>query len=133
MNVAIPIENALDEVEIPSKTYFIDWKNNRIVGKCDGIIALRQAVHKALITSRGDFLVLYSKNYGSDIENAILGDSPTPEYLQTVIPNLIRDCLLSDNRINDVYAIEVTINGDNLYIKCTVSSDFGNFQIEEVV
>lgn len=133
MNVAIPIENALDEIEIPSKTYFIDWNKKRIFGKCDNIIALQQAIHKALITSRGKFLVLYSKNYGSDIENAILGDSPTSEYLQTVIPNLIRDCLLVDDRINDVYAIESTMKDDNLYIKCTVSSDFGNFQIEEVV
>lgn len=133
MNVVIPIENALDEVEISSRTYFVDWKKNRIVGRCDGIIALQQAIHKALITSRGDFLVLYSKNYGSDIENAILGDSPTSEYLQTVIPNLIRDCLLADDRINDVYAIETTKNGDNLYIKCIVSSDFGDFPIEEVV
>lgn len=133
MNVAIDIEEALDEVEIPSKTYYMNWEKGRIVGKCDGILALRQAIHKALITSRGDFLVLYTDNYGSDIENAVLGDSPTPEYLTTVIPKLVKDCLLSDDRVNDVYNIEINTEGDNLYITCTVSSDYGEIAIREVI
>lgn len=133
MNVVIPIEDALDEVEIPSKTYFIDWNKKRIIGKCDSVTALQQAIHKSLITSRGDFAVLYSDDYGSDIENALLGESVTPEYLNTVIPTLIRDCLLEDDRINDVFDIEVTQKEDELYISCIVSSDFGDLKIEEVV
>lgn len=133
MNVAIEIESALDEVEIPSKTYYMDWEKGRIIGKCDEIIALRQAIHKRLITARGDFLILYSDDYGSDIENAILGDSPTPEYLDAVIPKLIKDCLLEDDRINDVYAIESTIDGDKLYISCEVSSDYGEIAVKEVI
>lgn len=133
MNVAIDIDDALDEVEIPSKTYCMNWEKGRIVGKCDGIAALQQAIHKALITSRGDFLVLYTDDYGSDIENAVLGESPTPEYLTTVIPKLVKDCLLVDDRIIDVYDIVSTIEGDKLYITCTVSSDFGEISIREVI
>ena len=76
---------------------------------------------------------MYSDDYGSDIENALLGESVTPEYLHTVIPTLIRDCLLEDDRINDVFDIEVTQKEDELYISCTVSSDFGDLKIEEVV
>lgn len=133
MTVVVPIEDALDEVEIPSKTYFIDWDKKRIVGKCDSVTALQQAIHKALITSRGNFTVLYSDDYGSDIENALLGEPATPEYLNTVIPTLVRDCLLEDDRINDVFDVEFVQEEDKLYISCTVSSDFGDLKIEEVV
>lgn len=133
MNVAINIEDALDEVEVPSKTYYMDWEKGRIVGKCNGLTALKQAIHKALITSRGDFLVLYSDDYGSDIEHAVLGDSPTSEYLTTVIPKLVKDCLLVDDRINDVFDIESHTEGEKLFISFTVSSDFGEFDIREVI
>lgn len=133
MNVAIEIENALDEVEIPSKTYYLDFEKGRIVGKCDGINALRQAIHKMLITNRNAHPIIYSDDYGSDIENAVLGDTPTDDYLKTVMPRLIKDCLLIDDRITDVYDIVTTVKGENLYVECTVSSDFGELNIREVI
>lgn len=133
MNVAIEIENALDEVEIPSKTYFLDFEKGRIIGKCDGITALKQFIHKALITARGKHPILYTEDYGSDIENAVLGDTPSEEYLLTVVPRLIKDCLLVDDRISDVYDIKTKVEGDKLFIEFSVSSDFGDLDIEEVI
>lgn len=133
MKVVIDIEDALEEKEQPSKTYYIDFNKKRIIGKCDGIDALKQFIHKALITVRGKFPILYSDDYGSDIENAVFGDTPTQEYLLTVIPQLVKDCLLVDDRIIDVSDIEVNIDGENLYINFTVQSDFGDFDYREVI
>lgn len=133
MNVAIDIEDALDEKEIPSKTYYLNFEKGRIIGRCDGITALKQFIHKVLITSRGDYPVLYTDDYGSDIENAVLGESTTEEYLTTVIPRLVKDCLLVDDRISDVYDINAKIVGEKLFINFCVSSDFGNFDMQEVI
>ena len=133
MNVAIDIDDALDEKEIPSKTYYLNFEKGRIIGRCDGITALKQFIHKVLITSRGDYPVLYTDDYGSDIENAVLGESTTEEYLTTVIPRLVKDCLLVDDRISDVYDINAKIVGEKLFINFCVSSDFGNFDMQEVI
>lgn len=133
LNVAIDIEDALDEKEIPSKTYCLNFEKGRIIGKCDGIIALKQFIHKVLITSRGNYPVLYTDDYGSDIENAVLGESTTEEYLTTVIPQLVKDCLLVDDRISDVYDITAEVIGEKLFIKFCVASDFGNFDMQEVI
>lgn len=133
MNVAIEIEDALDEVEIPSKTYSIDFDKGRISGKCDGLKALQQSIHKRLITSRGSHPILYTDSYGSDLENAVLGDTPTDEYIKTVIPRLIKDCLMEDDRITDVDDVTVTFNKNNLFIDFVVYSDFGDFSMREVI
>lgn len=133
MKVAIEIEDAIEEKEYPSKTYCIDFEKGRIAGKCNGMDAIKQFIHKSLITSRGKFPILYSDEYGSDIENAMFNDSPTEEYLKTVIPTLIKDCLLSDDRIIEINDIEVTLNENNLYVSFRVSSDFGEFNYQEVI
>ena len=133
MNVAIDIEDTLDEKEIPSKTYYLNFEKGRIIGRCDGITALKQFIHKVLITSRGDYPVLYTDDYGSDIENAVLGESTTEEYLTTVIPRLVKDCLLVDDRITDIHDITAKVEGDKLFIQFTVASDFGEFDVQEVI
>lgn len=133
IKVAIDIEDALEEVEIPAKTYKIDFDNKRIIGKTDGMEAVKQFIKKALLTTRGKYQILYSDDYGSDIENALLGESVTQDYIYTVVPALIKEALLIDDRISDVYSIEVKNEDDKLFISFMVSCDFGELEIKEVI
>ena len=54
----------------PSKTYKIDWDNNRILGFIDGKDAVSQSIELALTTERYVWDI-YSWNYGSDIHTLI--------------------------------------------------------------
>lgn len=133
MNIAVDIDDALKEQEVPSKTYCVDFENNRIIGRCDGKDALKQFIHKAIKTARGRYPILYSDDYGSDLENAVYGDDASNDYLITVVPQLIKDCLLEDDRITDVYDVSVDVTGNNLLVEFSVSSDFGELTVKEVI
>lgn len=133
MDVAIDIDDVIEEEELPSDTYALDFENKRIIGKCYGEEALKQAIHKAIITARGEFEIVYSDDYGSDIENTMVGEEVTQEYLLTIIPELITEALLEDDRIYDVSDFEISFKGDGMYLSFTVSSDFGDVDIEEVI
>lgn len=133
MNVAIDIEDALVEQELPSKTYNIDWKNKRITGHCDEVEALKQAIRKALLTKRDEFPLIYSEDYGSEIENAMYDGCPTNSYLETVIPTLIEECLLEDDRITAVTDVNVYFEGNVINVSLKVNSDFGEFDMQEVI
>ena len=50
--VPIPIETVTEAQEKPSLTYRLDLSAGRIVGLVDGLTAVNQAIHKAIITPR---------------------------------------------------------------------------------
>ena len=58
-----------EAAEPPSKTYRLDLEEGRILGMVDGQEAVRQAIHKAIITPRWKCLI-YDNQYGSEIEAA---------------------------------------------------------------
>lgn len=132
MNISLDIEDALDEVELSSKTYKLDFDNKRIQGHCDGLEAIKQAIKKILLTTRNEFEILYSEDYGSDIQNVITEDYSL-ETLENIIPNFIYEALLEDDRITNVTDIEMSLNNDELSISFTVETDFGTLQIQEVL
>ena len=60
-----------EAAEPPSKTYRLDLEEGRILGMVDGQEAVRQAIHKAIITPRWKCLI-YDNQYGSEIEAAVI-------------------------------------------------------------
>lgn len=135
MDVAITIDDELfEEEEYANKTYAIDWKNKRIVGHVDNKEALMQFIHKAIITERNEYKAIYSTEYGSEIANTVMGESVTDDYIYTVIPSLIKDCLLVDDRIVDVYDFSITLEENVLNIKFLVDTIYGNgLFVQEVI
>ena len=110
MDVAITIDDELfEEEEYANKTYAIDWENKRIIGHVDNKEALMQFIHKAIITERNEYKAIYSTEYGSEIANTVMGESVTDDYIYAVIPSLIKDCLLVDDRVVDVYDFSITL------------------------
>ena len=135
MDVAITIDDELfEEEEYSNKTYAIDWENKRIVGHVDNKEALMQFIHKAIITERNEYKAIYSTEYGSEIANTVMGESVTDDYIYTVIPSLIKDCLQVDDRIVDVYDFSITLEENVLNIKFLVDTIYGNgLFVQEVI
>ena len=129
----IPSENALltEELELengtPSKDYKLQLDGNQIAGFVDDLEAMRQVVYKILNTERYDYQI-YSWNYG--VELADLFGRP----LTFVIPEVkrrITEALLQDDRIVSVDAFSYARNRNQLHIRFTVHTVFG--EIEEAL
>ncbi|WP_010292194.1 DUF2634 domain-containing protein [Clostridium senegalense] len=118
--------NIEDENSISTKTYKI--KDERIVGFCDGIEALKQAIELILNTERYEYTI-YSWNYGSELKEIIGQDKL---IIESEFKRRIKEALLEDDRIKNVDNFEFNYEKDSALIKFTVFSIYGEF-IESVV
>jgi phage baseplate assembly protein W len=117
---------AVQETQQPSLTWLLDFKNGRVVGKIDGLDAVRQAVFKILQTDRF-WHDVYTFDYGHEL-SALIGDSPL--YVQSEVSRMISEALLQDDRISGVEDIEVSFTSDKLTIRFVVVTEYGSFEEE---
>lgn len=148
VSVSIGINTISEEEELPSKTYAMTLDTERAVGRysdgtevvyhgrimgyTDGQAAVRQAIRKALITPRFKCLI-YDSQYGSEIEEAVTADDATREYVRSVIPGFVEDCLKPDTRILGVTDFEFEFSDDGAYISFDADTVFGKVSIQEVI
>lgn len=109
-----------------SKTYFIDIKNDKMKGITDGLEALKQAIYLILSIQRYDYII-YSWNYGIELKD--LFGKPTT-YACAVLPSRIKQALMQDDRIQNVYDFVTRAKGETVFVKFTVDSVFGMFEQE---
>lgn len=122
----IPL-NAVNEYKIikyPSRTYYFDTDNKRIVGMTDGIKAMKQAIYKILMTERYEYLI-YNHNYGIELKDLFGKDV---SIACAVLQRRIKDALIVDNRITDIYDFEFSTNRNIISIKFTVVTEFGEIK-----
>lgn len=120
---------AIEKKEQPSLTWKLDAARGRIIGRLDGLEAVKQAAFKILETPRYHYLI-YTANYGSELET-LIGMNPT--FLRSEADRMIREALTQDDRITSVENIRITNIGDSLLIECTVISNYGSFEINQEV
>lgn len=106
----------------PSKSWKIDFKNGKVIGETDNAEALRQSIFLRLKTDLGRYII-FSDDYGSDLSQLVSCDNET---VKTEINNKIIDCLIGDERINEVYNIKVSVASDSLKISFNVLTIFGD-------
>lgn len=116
--------------EQPTKTYKMHMDNNLIAGYTNGLEAVRQAIHKILLTERYQY-IMYSWNYGIELMD-LYG-----EPVSFVCPELerrISEALLWDDRILGVdnFAFDFPQKGI-VHVTFTVRTVFGNVQAEKEV
>ena len=126
----IQVISYFDLKEQPSKTYYIDRENKRIMGTVtDYLKAVEQAVYLILSTERYDY-VMYSWNYGVELKD-LFGS-----IKEFVIPNLIRrikEALLQDDRIRDVMGFKYRIEkGGKYFLSFTVVTEYGDIGVENM-
>lgn len=113
--------------EFANKTYKIDFKENRIIGKITDLEAVEQAVYKILHTERFNYLI-YSWNYGVEFENLIGKDY---EFILGDLQRRIEEALFQDDRIEkiDKLTVEKT-NKESILVSFIVISKYGNVKTE---
>lgn len=130
--MSIPVESLEEAAELPSATYRLDLDSGRILGRVDGIEAIKQAIRKALITPRFRCLI-YSTDYGSEIKNTVIAGDATPEYIECDMPRLVEDALAMDERILNIRDFAVSIEGEIARVSFVVDTVFGETEIDEVI
>jgi len=150
--IPLPVTTVREAAELPTRTYRLDLDAGRILGFADGQQAVRQAIHKALITPRWKCLI-YDNQYGSEIEAAVIqsGGTATHDYVRSVIPGLVRDALRPDRRITKVGHFQFAFTSeekaryfpglfqalggedDQVFISFDAETIFGTVSIQEVV
>jgi len=125
----IPANLEIVEEQQPSLTYGIDFDRRRVVGKVDGLDAVKQAVFLILQTERYRHLI-FTPDYGCELEGLVGRD---PLFVQSEIKRRIREALMQDDRIEDVTNFSIQFDGDNALVRFTVVSVFGNFEAEQEV
>jgi len=114
--------SAIKTEEMPSLTYKIDFKQNRITEKIDNLEALKQAIYCALNTARYDYII-YSHNYGNELENAIGLDY---DLAIAECKRYISEAILADDRFVSVNNFEFSrIDSETMEIQCDVESIYG--------
>lgn len=130
--IPVGIDEISTEEELPSKTYKLDLDKGRIIGFVDGQEACLQAIRKALITPRFKCLI-YDNQYGSEIEDAVTVNDATREYVRSVVPGFVEDCLKPDRRILGVSNFTFEFQEDGAYISFDADTIFGKITVEEVI
>jgi len=130
--IPIPVAEVEETQEAPSLTYKLDLDKGRIIGRTDGIDAINQAIRKAVITPRFKCLI-YDNQYGSEIEDAIIAQDATREYVRTAIEGFVTDALKPDTRIMRVSDFSVSFEADAAYISFRAETIYGDTTVEEVI
>ncbi|WP_341320307.1 DUF2634 domain-containing protein [Solibacillus sp. FSL H8-0523] len=118
-----------EEVIEPSKNYQLILDKNRCVGFVDELEATKQAIFLMLSVERYNH-VIYSWNFGVEF-NDLLG-KPT-NYVASEVKRRIRECLLQDDRINEVDSFVVTTNKSKVHVKFTAHTIYGDVESEKEV
>lgn len=130
--IPLPVAEIENAKEAPSLTYRLDLDKGRIAGKIDKLEAVNQAIRKAIITPRFKCLI-YDNQYGSEIEDAVISNDATQEYIETAIEGFITDALKPDTRILGVSDFSVLFDNDSAYISFKADTIFGVTAVEEVI
>lgn len=126
-----PINEIEKQAEQPSLTYKLDFEKRRIVGLADGLEAINQFIHKALISPRFRCLI-YDNQYGSELKETIIAANVSPEFVEAEIPRLVKDALLVDSRILSVYDFSISQKGEVVNITFKANTVFGETVVEVI-
>ena len=117
------LNSGMNIIKYDSKTYHIDFKNDVMKGTTDGIEALKQAIFLILSIERYDYII-YSWNYGIELKD--LFGKPTT-YACAVLPSRIKQALIQDDRIQNVYDFVTNAEGNTVKVEFKIKSIFGTF------
>ena len=118
-----------EDVQENTKTFAINMRDNIMGGMIDGLDALRQSIY-LMLTIEADQYIIYPYTYGVNTLDLIGKPS---YYVVAVLPDRIKETLLSDDRITDVSDFEFEVNQNKLHVKFVVTSIYGTFEDETVV
>ena len=111
---------------IGTKTYLFDFDKGDFVirdGKlieCDGIEAIKVWIEKILRTEKGRFKIYDDTEYGCHLEDLIIGNSYTPEFIEAELKREIEDALLLNSQITSVTNFKISREKNSLIVEMEV-------------
>lgn len=114
------LEDLVNE-SLPTNTFLIN--GDQIAGMNDGLEAMRQAVEIILTTKRFNYQI-YTSNFGVELDDLIGED---PDYIESTLPERIRDAFSVDDRILMEKNYNFEVNGDKMLVTFEVVTVFGTF------
>lgn len=122
--------NDFEEAESPpTKNFKLFIEKNRCMGFIDEIEALKQAIFLMLSIERYDHII-YSWNFGVEFKD--LFGKPTA-YVASEVKRRIRECLLQDDRINEVDSFVITTKRNKVHVQYTAHTIYGEITGEKEV
>lgn len=127
-------ETIFDNEELPLfKEYAWDIENNKFIledGKFKIVEkdeALKIWIWKALKTVRYRYIA-YSWNYGQEYET-LIGKGLSAAALKLEVERYIKEAILINPYIKDIYNLNIVVDGSKLNIDFTVSTVYGEVDI----
>ena len=106
----------------PSLTWIADPVTNRLRGRGDNWVAVRQAVEVIVSVERFKWQI-YTPNFGTDYDG-LLGTEPG--YAASELRRRLEDAFLPDNRILGIRDYAYTFKDVSLTVTFTVNTVFGD-------
>ena len=109
-----------------TKSYMFDFENGDFVvrdGKlieCDGIDAIKVWIEKILRTEKGRYQIYSGTEYGCHLEDLIIGNSYTAEFIEAELKREIEDALKQNPRITSVTDFKITRNKNAITVTLEV-------------
>nr|DAY60302.1 MAG TPA: Protein of unknown function (DUF2634) [Caudoviricetes sp.] len=125
-------DDLISNVEIeeqPTRTYEIKLAKDKMGTYVDGLEAMKQAIYHIINTERYQYLI-YSWNYG--VELADLFGKPIT-YCYPEIKRRVKEALLHDERITEVYDFEFSYSKGDVLVRFKVTTDYGEIEAERTV
>ncbi len=126
----VGLDTAIQQPEIPTNTFIIDWVSRQVIGMDDGLAAMRQAVDIILNTERFRWQI-FSSNFGTELDG-LPGEEY--DYIVSEIPRRVSEAFSADDRILSAENFVFKDNGDGT-MGCTfdVMTVFGRFRQEVAI
>lgn len=122
VNYEEPEEDLLEEsAELSDKTFLLNFENNRIQGNIKELEAVKQSIICMLETERYAYLI-HTWQYGASIEQYI---GQSYDYVTADIGREIKETLMTDDRIIDVYGFKFEQTAENLKVNFEVNTVYG--------
>lgn len=115
--------DVIDEAELPTRTYSLDFKTGRIVGMIDRLQAMEQAVYKILNTNRFEHII-YDDDYGFE---GITGKERI--FVVAELPRRIEEALLQDSRITSVEDFHLEFEKDAAFATFKANTIYGDVDV----
>ena len=109
-----------------TKSYMFDFENGDFVvrdGKlieCDGISAIKVWIEKILRTEKGRYPIYDNTEYGCHLEDLIIGNSYTAEFIEAELKREIEDALKQNPRITSVTNFKISRNKNAITVTLEV-------------
>ena len=109
-----------------TKSYMFDFENGDFVvrdGKlieCDGIESIKVWIEKILQTEKGRYPIYDNTEYGCHLEDLIIGNSYTAEFIEAELKREIEDALKQNHRITSVTNFNITRNTNAITVTLEV-------------